>query len=163
MFVQRSPREVLASKLAARVAESKGGRCERTQSVWAPSGPRTPHIGFSKRCVPVALCSVVLRSVAYEYPKNALHGAFKKTRRAARTTKFKRMSWRLAGIQAGNQERKAEMGKFVPQSRQQVAPFKSRDVAWRAVSSLVNDVLRGARIASEAPAYPTASDRAPKQ
>lgn len=156
MFVQRSPREVLASKLAAQVAESKGGRCKRTQAVWAPLSPRTPHIGFSKRCVPVALSSVVLRSVAYEYPKNALHGAFQKTRRAARTTKFKRMSRRLAGIQ----DRKAEMGKFVPQSRQQVAPFKPREVAWRAVSSLVNDVLRGARVASEAPA---ASDRAPKQ
>lgn len=159
MIVKRSPREVLASKLAALVAESKGGSCERTQSVWAPSSPRTPHIGFSKRCVPVALSGVLLRSVAYEYPKNALHGAFKKTRRAARTTKFKRMSWRLAGIQ----DRKAEMGKFVPQSRQQVAPFKSRDVAWRSVSSAVNGVLRDARIASEVPAHPQASERASKQ
>lgn len=147
MFVQRSPREVLASKLAARVSESKSGRCERIPSVRAQVSPRTPHIGFSKRCVPVALCSVELRTVAYEYPKNALHGAFQKTRRAASTTKFKRMSWRLAGIQ----ERKAEMGKFVPQSQQKVAPFKSRDVAWRSVSSVVSDVLRDARITPQAP------------
>ena len=146
MFVMRSPREVLASKLAARVPVSKSGACLSSPSVWAASGPRTPPIGFSKRCVPVASCSVVLRSVAYESPKNALRGAFKKTRRAAQTTRFTRMSRRLAGTN----KQESEMAKYVPQSRQQPAPFKSRSSAWRSVSSVVNDVLRDVRISQPA-------------
>lgn len=92
-FVSRFPREDLAPSFIARMAGKP------SSSVWAQSGPRTPNIDFCKRSVPVASCSVQLRKVAYEYqatPRSVLLGSFEKTRRAARTDKYERMSGRLA-------------------------------------------------------------------
>ena len=143
----RSPRDVLASKLAAFSSASKGGRCESTRQVWAASGPRTPHMSFCKRCVPVAFSGVVLRSVAYESPKNALRGAVQKTRRAAWTAKFMRMSGRLAHSQG-----QASMTDFVQSTKSKPAAsmLKSRPVAWRSLHSVVAEVLRDARMSPSA-------------
>ena len=92
-FVSRSPRECLASSFVARMP---GEQCRR---VWAQSGPRTPSDDFCKRSVSVALCGVELRKVAsasQATPRSVLLGSFEKTRRAARTGMYGRMSGRLA-------------------------------------------------------------------
>ena len=109
-------------------------------------GSPVPQVGFSKSCVPVASCSVVLRSVAYEYPKNALRGAFQNTRRAARTAQLLRMSERLATLHKGA----ADMFKSVPVARagsvaSRSSKVVSRKSSWRSVHSVVSEVLRNAR------------------
>ena len=142
MSVKRSPREVLASMFGARVKESKGARRPNSVSSRNLPGSDVPPKGFCKRCVPVALSGVVLRSVAYEYPTNALRGAFKNTRRAARTAKLLRMSERLATLQTAGT---AEMSKSVPAGHVSSVASKSRQSSWRSVHSLVNEVLRVAR------------------
>ena len=99
--VMRSPRESIAFKLLAK-CRVDGVEFPAAGSVWANVGPRIPLNDFCKRCVPVASCSVVLRTVASVYPstpKNVLCGAFQKTRRAARTIRSERMSERLATLQ----------------------------------------------------------------
>lgn len=145
MSVVRSPREVLASKFGARVQESKGARQSTSFLVRTRSGSTVPLPSFCKRCVPVASCSVVLRSVAYEYPKNALRGAFQNTRRAVRTAKLLRMSERLATLPEGA----ADMSKSVPARVPSLASWSRKVVArhssWRSVHSVVSEVLRSAR------------------
>lgn len=160
----RNPREVLASKFGARVKESKGAR--RPSSVLSRTrwGSDVPLPSFCKRCVPVALSSVVLRSVAYEYPKNALRGAFQNTRRAARTAMLLRMSERLATLQQGA----ADMSKSVPAARvrspaSQSYKVVSRKSSWRSVHSVVSEVLRNARNPDAALPPQTAPGSASKQ
>lgn len=136
-FVSRFPREDLAPSFIARMAGKP------SSSVWAQSGPRTPNIDFCKRSVPVASCSVQLRKVAYEYqatPRSVLLGSFEKTRRAARTDKYERMSGRLART----------FRKPVAMLRTPAVPARpkahaaSRD--WRQLRSVVASVLSKAKI-----------------
>lgn len=139
-FVSRFPREVLAPSFVARITGKP------LLSVWAQSGPRTPNTDFCKRSVPVASCSVQLRKVAYEYqatPRSVLLGSFEKTRRAARTDKYERMSGRLART-----FRKPVAMSQLP--RNPVVPTRpqvdaaSRD--WRQLRSVVASVLSKAKI-----------------
>lgn len=142
MSVMRSPRDVFASKFAARVLKSsvtKAARCHSAPNR-AASGPDVPHMSFCKRSVPVASCSVELRSLAFAYctsPKDALSRAFSKSRRAARTNLLLRMSERLAGPSS----RSAVMSKLRLQ--------KLRSGAWRPLHSVVSDVLREAQGAAK--------------
>lgn len=139
-FVSRFPREDLAPSFIARMAGKP------SSSVWAQSGPRTPNIDFCKRSVPVASCSVQLRKVAYEYqatPRSVLLGSFEKTRRAARTDKYERMSGRLARTF----RKPVAMSQDLPARAVPARPkahAASRD--WRQLRSVVASVLSKAKI-----------------
>ena len=148
-FVSRSPRECLAPSFAARVS----GKVSRL--VWAQSGPRIPKTDFCKRSVPVALCGVELRRVAFEYettPRSVLLGAFKKSRRAAWTDKSERMSGRLART-----FRKPAAMPQVPRTSNIPAPSKSGAAhqEWRQLRSVVASVLSKAKISPAGVVPPT--------
>lgn len=139
-FVSRFPREDLAPSFIARMAGKP------SSSVWAQSGPRTPNIDFCKRSVPVASCSVQLRKVAYEYqatPRRVLLGSFEKTRRAARTDKYERMSGRLART-FREPLAMSEILRTPAVPAHPKAHAASRD--WRQLRSVVASVLSKAKI-----------------
>ena len=88
-----------------------------------------PAVGFSKRSV----VAWRRRSVAYalgQSPREVLFKAFKNSRRAASTGKFKRRSWRLAHTE-----------KFSPVSEFEVQMASSKS-SWRPLGACVADVLR---------------------
>ncbi len=88
-----------------------------------------PAVGFSKRSV-VAWRK---RRVAYalgQSPREVLFKAFKNSRRAASTAKFKRRSWRLAGTHKFSRVVEFEV---------RMASSKS---SWRPLGACVADVLR---------------------
>jgi hypothetical protein len=98
------------------------------------------EIGFCKRSV-VALSSRQLRGVAYvcgQLPRDVLSGALQKTRRAAGTETFLRMSRRLAGTHVFL--RRVSVMKSIEDRR------ASSVSAWRPLSSVVSDVLRDVRV-----------------
>ncbi len=139
-FVSRFPREDLAPSFIARMAGKP------SSSVWAQSGPLTPNIDFCKRSVPVASCSVQLRKVAYEYqatPRSVLLGSFEKTRRAARTDKYERMSGRLARTFRKPVAMSQDLRTPAVPARPK-ANAASRD--WRQLRSVVASVLSKAKI-----------------
>lgn len=89
----------------------------------------SPAVGFSKRSV-VAWRRRSVACALGRSPKEVLFKAFKNSRRAARTAKFKRRSWRLARTQVISLASVFEV---------QMASSKS---SWRPLGSCVADVLR---------------------
>lgn len=135
-----------------------------TIGVLKPDELRTREIGFCKRSVPVAFCSVELRKVAFvasafdRSPKSVLTRTFNKIRRAARTDKFMRMSQLLARTQEKSRNFVTSFA-FVPASNKQVLlrqredQMASRGSEWRQLSDVVSSVLRNVRIVP--PAIPS--------
>jgi len=107
------------------------------------------EIGFSKRCVVAS----ELRGVASEYgqsPKRVLTKAFHKCRRAARTDKSMRMSWRLAQFQSRVQAKFCVQERVMFKSVSEVSVASVKLSAWRPLSVCVASVLRDVRVAKSA-------------
>ena len=107
------------------------------------------EIGFSKRCVVAS----ELRGVASEYgqsPKRVLTKAFNKCRRAARTDKSMRMSWRLAQFQSRVQAKFCVQERVMFKSVSEVSVASVKLSAWRPLSVCVASVLRDVRVAKSA-------------
>jgi hypothetical protein len=146
--VSRTPKSVLEFKtLYQRRVDGAPGL---TTGVLKPEELRTREIGFCKRSVPVAFCSVELRKVASAYgqtPKSVLTRTFNQVRRAVRTAKFTRMSQLLANTQEKFRSRVTSFA-FGPASSKQVLlrqredQMASKSSEWRQLSDVVSNVLR---------------------
>ena len=137
----RTPRSCIAFKCL----------CQRSDGV--------REVSFSKRCV----VAYGLRGVASEYgqhfggesPKEVLSEAFKKSRRAARTALFKRMSRRLAGTQFrvhqsvrfGSVNGVHMSSKFMSLKSIASVELSALPSSWRPLSDVVSDVLRDVHVA----------------
>ena len=116
-----------------------------------PRAGSVRETGFCKRSV----VAYGLRGVASGYgqtthevfPQGVLTGAFKKSRRAARTEKFMRMSRRLAGTKCSVQNC-VRFGRVnLSEAGMSKASIASkRSSAWRPLSDVVSSVLRDVRI-----------------
>jgi hypothetical protein len=149
--VSRTPKSVLEFKtLYQRRVDGAPGL---TTGVLKPEELRTREIGFCKRSVPVAFCSVELRKVASAYdrsPKSVLTRTFNKVKRAARTAKFMRMSRLLASTQENHRNRVTGFAfgtgpKKQVLLRQREDQMASRGSEWRQLSDVVSNVLRNVR------------------
>ena len=147
MFLSsRSPRVCLAFRSldTCRVAGNRG-----SSSLLVP---RVSKNDFCKRSVAELRC---VASVYGPSPKQMLSRAFNKTRRAARTDKFLRMSRLLVRTKASQcfSLRRSPM-KSVKISSAQIASAKS---SWRPLSSVVSKVLRDVRVTPAASSQPQTS------
>lgn len=143
--VARTPKSVLEFKTLYR-------RRAVGASQLKPGALRTREIGFCKRSVPVAFCSVELRKVASAFersPKSVLTRTFKNVKRAARTAKFMRMSRLFATCQEQSQV-------LLRQCEDHMASNSSE---WRQLSEVVSNVLRNVRIAPVAVPSPVKAAR----
>ncbi len=157
--VSRTPKSVLAFK--SLVQRRVDGAPSLTTEVLKPEELRTREIGFCKRSVPVAFCSVELRKVASAYdrsPKSVLTRTFNNVKRAARTDRFLRMSQLLARTQEKYRNRVTSFA-FLSASNKQVllrqreVQMASNSSEWRQLSDVVSSVLRNVRIVP--PAIPS--------
>ena len=155
----RSPRSSFASQVLY-LRRVDGGPSPSCVPAGAFTGPSVPPASsskpsFCKRCVPVASCSVVLRRAAYlpqTTLKSVLKGAFQKTKRAARTDKFLRMSERLA---APPETVPVFVKRPVFQRQLREVASMSGQREWRSLSEAVASVLRDVRtvpLTADAPA-----------
>lgn len=148
--VSRTPKTVLAFKSLVQ------RRVDGADKV-KPEALRTREIGFCKRSVPVAFCSVELRKVAFvasaydRSPKSVLTRTFNNVRRAARTARFMRMSQLLANTQEKYRISVSHFA-FGPASNKQVLlrqredQMASNGSEWRQLSDVVSSVLRNVRV-----------------
>ncbi len=151
--IPRTPKSVLAFKSLVQRRVDGADKLK-------PEALRTREIGFCKRCVPVAFCSVELRKVAFvasaydRSPKSVLTRTFNNVRRAARTDKFMRMSRLLANTQEKSRisetsfafvsgHKKQEKQVMLRQREDQMA---SNGSEWRQLSDVVSSVLRNVRV-----------------
>lgn len=141
-----------------------------TIGVQKPDELRTREIGFCKRSVPVAFCSVELRKVAFvasafdRSPKGVLTRTFNKIRRAAWTAKFMRMSRLLARTQENHRNRVPSFA-FGSGPKKQVLLRRREDQMasngseWRQLSDVVSSVLRNVRVVPPAGPSPVKAVR----
>jgi hypothetical protein len=163
LVVSRTPKSVIAFK--SLVQRRVDGANELK-----PEELRTREIGFCKRSVPVAFCSVELRKVAFvasaygQTPKSVLTRTFNNVRRAVRTAKFMRMSQLLAHTQEKYRSRVASFA-FGPASNKQVLlrqredQMASNSSEWRQLSDVVSSVLRNVRVVPPAGPSPVKAGR----
>ena len=148
LVVSRTPKSVLAFKSLVQRRVDGANKLK-------PEELRTREIGFCKRSVPVAFCSVELRKVAFvasayeQSPKSVLTRTFNNAKRVARTDKFKRMSRLLARTQEKYKNCVSSFA-FVSASNKQMS---SNNSEWRQLSDVVSSVLRNVRIVP--PAIPS--------
>lgn len=155
--VPRTPKSVLAFKSLVQRRVDGASKLK-------PEELRTREIGFCKRSVPVAFCSVELRKVAFvasayeQSPKSVLTCTFNNAKRVARTNKFKRMSRLLARTQEKYKNCVSSFA-FLSASNKQVllrqreVQMASNNSEWRQLSDVVSSVLRNVRIVP--PAIPS--------
>ena len=148
--IPRTPKSVLAFKSLVQRRVDGADKLK-------PEALRTRVIGFCKRCVPVAFCSVELRKVAFvasaydRSPKSVLTRTFNNVRRAARTARFMRMSQLLANTQEKYRISVSHFA-FGPASNKQVLlrqredQMASNGSEWRQLSDVVSSVLRNVRV-----------------
>lgn len=144
----RNVRAFLASRSFAASCVS-GQRSPSAPNVWALLGPRIPHTSFRKRCVPVASCSVSLRSVASAstaMPKSVLSGSFEKMRRTVRMDTSQRLSGRFAALlpRSGPVAEVFHSALISPGVRR-VASSQCSSTSWCSLQSAVSRVLRSAQ------------------
>lgn len=163
LVVSRTPKSVIAfrSLVQRRVVGANELK---------PEELRTREIGFCKRSVPVAFCSVELRKVAFvasayvSSPKSVLTRTFNNVRRAARTARFLRMSQLLANTQEKYRSRVTSFA-FGPASnkkvllRQREDQMASNNSEWRQLSDVVSSVLRNVRVVPPASPSPVKAAR----
>ena len=149
MFLSsRSPRVCLAfrSLETCRVAGNRG-----SSSLLVP---RVSKNDFCKRSVAELRC---VASVYGPSPKQMLSRAFNKTRRAARTDKFLRMSRLLVRTKPSQcfSLRELPMSSAkVSSNKERSAQFVSAQSSWRPLSSVVKQVLRDVRVTPAASPQP---------
>ncbi len=152
--VPRTPKSVLAFKSLVQRRVDGADKLK-------PEELRTREIGFCKRSVPVAFCSVELRKVASAYdrsPKSVLTRTFNNVKRAARTAKFMRMSRLFARTQEKSRNCVTSFAfesghKKQVSLRQREVQMASNSSEWRQLGDVVSNVLRNVRVVP--PAIPS--------